>query len=203
MLRWQSGSQRFVLMLPNISTREILSPDPLVDAEGDVDSNSGETAWPETDPAEMQETDLLCNREAIDGSQGSECASQATESCLLEHSVALIASQMGESSAQEMDQGMDQALASALGPELSEASPTEAPMISTSDQEPEPRNNAVPLLSQVASADSAANEQNVRSEQLIRTAILGVLARTNVQAYRPVQGSERTHLLSRTFGCSI
>ncbi|KAF9728674.1 hypothetical protein PMIN01_13502 [Paraphaeosphaeria minitans] len=138
---------------------QTLSPNSLVDAEGDIDSHIEEASWPETDPAEMQETDSLCNRDAIDGNQTSGCVSQATESCLLEHPVALIASQTGENSDQAMDQ--------ALEPELSEASSTAVAMTSASDQEPEPEATQSPSTShQVASANEPEGARNAQEDDI-------------------------------------
>ncbi|KAF2675727.1 hypothetical protein K458DRAFT_397691 [Lentithecium fluviatile CBS 122367] len=140
-------------------TREMLSPDSLMDAEGDVGSNIGETSWPEIDPAETQEADVLCHREAIEGSQASRRASRATESCLPEHPAALTASQTGA----KVDQASDKALASALEPELSGASPAAAAMTSTSDQEPEPRTNQPPSsLSRVVFATEPGGATNTQ-----------------------------------------
>ncbi|KAL5376361.1 hypothetical protein PMIN02_011828 [Paraphaeosphaeria minitans] len=112
-------------------TRDILSPDCLVDAEGDIDSDVEEASWPETDPAEMQDTESLGNTEAMDGSQAGGCTCQATESCLPEHLVSPAATQKGEHSDQAIDQ--------ALEPELSGASSTAASTASASDEESEPR----------------------------------------------------------------
>lgn len=116
----------------------MLSPDSLIDAEGDVDSEIWEAFCSEIDPAETQ--DLLCNAEALGGSQASECASHTTESCLREHPVALIASQMGE----RFDQAMDQTLASTLEPELPKTSSATAAITHTPYQESEPRTTKPP-----------------------------------------------------------
>lgn len=141
----------------------MLSPDSLVDAEGDVDSDVGEASWPESNPTATQETDLLCNREAMDGSQASGCASRATGSCLPEHPVAPIASQAEEKS----DQAVDQAFTSISESELSEASPTAAAMTSTSDQEPESRTTQSPSTShQVASANEPEGARNAQEDDI-------------------------------------
>ncbi|KAF1967298.1 hypothetical protein BU23DRAFT_573324 [Bimuria novae-zelandiae CBS 107.79] len=50
---------------------------------------------------------------------------------------------------------------------------------------------------------SAINEQNVRSEQSIRTAFSGVLDRTNEQAWWVEQSFERTHYSRQTFDYSV
>lgn len=136
-----------------VETREMLSPNCLVDAEGDIDSDV-EVSWPETGPADMQDTELMGNREALDGSQASGCAGQATESCLPEHYVALVATQTGGNSDQAMDQ--------ALEPELSEASSTAAATASASDQEPEPR--ITESTSSSHPVASAGNIQHVARE---------------------------------------
>ncbi|KAL5402596.1 hypothetical protein PMIN04_012968 [Paraphaeosphaeria minitans] len=118
-------------MLTNVQTRLMLSPDCLVDAEGDIDSDIEEASWPETDPAEMQDTELPGNTEAMDGIQADGRAGQATESCLPQHLVTPVATQKGEYS--------DQAIEKALEPELSEASSTATTTASASDEESEPR----------------------------------------------------------------
>ncbi|KAL5405120.1 hypothetical protein PMIN04_012423 [Paraphaeosphaeria minitans] len=142
-------------------TREMWSPYPSTDAEGDVDSDIEEASCPETDPAERQ--DLLCNMEAPDGSQASGCASQATESCLREHAVALAASQTGE----KIDQAMDQSLTSALEPELCKASLTTAAITSTSDREPEPRTTQPPSSShRVASANELEGAMDAQEDNI-------------------------------------
>ncbi|KAF9730217.1 hypothetical protein PMIN04_012012 [Paraphaeosphaeria minitans] len=140
------------------------SPDSLMDAEGDVDSDFGEASYPETDPAGAQ--DSLCNMQALDGSQAGECASQTTESCLREHPVALIASQTGE----KLDPAMDQALASALEPEASKASLAAAAITSTPDRGPEPRTSQSPSPSRRV---TSANAQDVNTQPMTHEHGLG------------------------------
>ncbi|CAG5189929.1 uncharacterized protein ALTATR162_LOCUS12114 [Alternaria atra] len=140
---------------------EMLSSDSLLDAEGDADSSLGETSWPEIDAPETQAADVLCNNGAIDGSQASGHAS--IEPCLPEHPAALTASQTGAT----VDQAIDQAMASILEPEMSEPSPTEAAITSTSDQEPEPRTISPPESPRIESgtepeAAMAAHEKDTQ-----------------------------------------
>ncbi|KAL5374891.1 hypothetical protein PMIN06_012162 [Paraphaeosphaeria minitans] len=136
-------------------TRETSIPDSLVDAEGVIYSDVEGDSWPEAGPAEMQDTDLLGNREAVDGNQASGCAGQATDPCLPEHTVALVATQTGENPDQAMDQ--------ALEPELSEASFTAAITASTSYQEPEARTTQSTSSShQATSANEPEGEKNAQ-----------------------------------------
>lgn len=99
----------------------------------------------------MQETDLLCNKGANDGSQASGCAGQTTEPYLPEHPVALIASQTEEISDQAMDQPMEL--------ELSEASYTAAIITSASNQEPE-----LEATQSLSSSRSVASANNPKGE---------------------------------------
>lgn len=89
------------------------SPDSLLDAEGDVNSNIEDKPWPKIGPA-TQETDFLYNREATDGSQASGFSGHPTKPCPRENSLAHNTSHAGV----EADQKADQT-AEALEPELS------------------------------------------------------------------------------------
>ncbi|ORX95379.1 hypothetical protein BCR34DRAFT_594164 [Clohesyomyces aquaticus] len=152
-------------------TIEMLSPNSLLDAEGDIESNFGEMPQHQDDAAATQSAGVLFEIRAIGASQANGHASQIMEPCLLEHPVALTASQTSaevdqamdsapepavpEPSRAEADQAMtlesevtkpsrveaDQAMASTLEPEVSGPSHAEATMTSTSEQESEPRND--------------------------------------------------------------
>ncbi|KAF9729863.1 hypothetical protein PMIN01_11796 [Paraphaeosphaeria minitans] len=74
-------------------TMVMLSPNSLLDAEGDADSSFGETAWPGNDAAETQAADALCEMGAIEVSQTDGYSSQTMELCLPGHPAALTASQ--------------------------------------------------------------------------------------------------------------
>jgi hypothetical protein len=93
-----------------------MSPNSLMDAEGDVYSSLGETSWPESDAVETQVAGVLYNIGPIDKSQSSRHASIA--SCLPEHPAAPTASQTGVT----VDQAMEQATTSTSEPEMSEPS---------------------------------------------------------------------------------
>jgi hypothetical protein len=135
-----------------------MSPDSLMDAEGDVDSSLGETSWPESDAAETQ-AGVLCNIGAIDGSQASGHTSIA--SGLPEHPAATTASQMGAT----VDQAMDQAMTSTSEPEMSEPNYTGATMTSPSVQETEPRLTQPPSSPhRVVSATELDGAMNVRED---------------------------------------
>src|SRR5262245_22685652 len=96
---------------------DILSPNSLLDAEGDVDSSFGETS-PEDNTAETQAADVLCALGIVNVRQADDSASTTMELCLLEHTAASTASQTEED--------VDQAVVPAPAPTESEASRTDA-----------------------------------------------------------------------------
>jgi hypothetical protein len=130
------------------------SPNSLLDAEGDVDSSFGETS-PEEDTAETRAADALCTMGGVNVGQADEHAGPAVELCL-PHTAVPTASQTGENVNQAMDTtpeptgpeashaGADQALASTVAPGVSGPSPAEVTTISTSEQEPESRDDVQP-----------------------------------------------------------
>lgn len=87
-----SNPQCFVLMLKDVQTIERLSPNSLLDAEGDTKSNFSEMPEHQDDAAATQAAGVLCEMGAIDASQGDGHTSQAMEPCLPEHPAALTAS---------------------------------------------------------------------------------------------------------------
>jgi hypothetical protein len=72
---------------------DMLSPNSLLDAEGDVDSSFGEFSWPGNNAAETQAADALCEMGATEVSQNDGHPSQIMEPCLPEYPAALTASQ--------------------------------------------------------------------------------------------------------------
>ncbi|KAF1957160.1 hypothetical protein CC80DRAFT_547878 [Byssothecium circinans] len=133
-------------------TMDILSPNSLLDAEGDVDLSFRETSSKDN-TAETQAADPLCALGIVNMKQANDSASLTIELCLLEHTAASTASQTEEDVNQAMVPApepagseasrteADQAMALAVAPAVSELSPAEAAIISASEQEPKSRDD--------------------------------------------------------------